>query len=207
MLAQSPTGTGERKWYDTLTVTQPRVATITEAERAALIAYTAVAIPTALAIGALTVLPPSIVVLSEDGVARGGAALNTGVGFGVGDRDTALLTWYPLARLQLEGAWIPERDRAFLLRSTLLYDVRFTPIGRRKLLDLGASIGLGAATDFSMLSPFVEASVGLSNPFGIRFIPFNPGHHYGLRARIGYDLHGGRSWHELAFCASSTFAL
>lgn len=201
ILNETPVVVNE-KWYDTLTVTEPRYAQVTPLEGMALSAFLAVSVPSLLAIAGVSALPPSVVVRREDGIDRAGVSISGGAGIG-GDRSTLL--WFPDARVQGEAAYFFDRERPLLLNLSLLLDHRFGTIDRREIFWAGIAGGAGVSTDFAGVSPYVEGFVGLSNPLGISYTPFRPAHHYGLRFRTGYDLVDKRIWHEAAFAITSTF--
>jgi hypothetical protein len=189
-------------WYDTLTVTQPRYTKTTPGERLALAAFTAVALPVGAAIGVLTLLPPSINVLSENGRRQTGFAISTGVGFG---GDTNDFIFFPNVRVQVEGAYFPTRRPGPMARASLLFDRPIVALDRRRFFWLGVAGGAGVSTDFAMASPYAEGWIGLINPMGIRFLTLFPQHNYGLRARAGYDLTSRKPWYEISLQATSTF--
>jgi hypothetical protein len=198
-----PAGTTPpRHWYDTLTVTQPRYARTTPAERLALAAFTALALPVGLTVGVITLLPPSFNVLSENGTYQTGFAISTGVGFG---GDTSQVIFFPACRIQLEGAYFLTRNPGPMVRASLLFDKPLFSIHPRKFFWVGAAGGAGVSTDFEMVAPYAEGWVGLINPMGIRFITLFPQHNYGIRGRAGYNLATSKPWYEISLCATSTF--
>lgn len=199
-----PVDTTTVKWYDTLTVTQPRVARVTRSERIALAAYVALSLPVSLVVGGTTLVPPSFIVKREGRNDLMGIAMSSGIAFG---GDTMQLTWFPVVRLQGEVAYYFTSTQPTLARLSLLADYRFTSIDRRDFMWLGVAGGAGVSTDFATVSPYAEAFIGLSNPLGIRYIPLFPMHHYGLRLRTGYNLGDGTIWYEAAVAATSTFSL
>jgi hypothetical protein len=194
--------TPARPWYDTLTVTQPHTAHTTAGERLALAAFTAVALPVGATVGLITLLPPSINVLTENGTPQTGFGISTGIGFG---GDTTEFIFFPDFRVQLEGAYFLTRRPGPMARASLLFDVPLFSVHRRKFFWLGLAGGGGVSTDFTMLAPYAEGWIGLINPMGIRFLTLFPQHNYGLRARAGYNLTTGKPWYELSLCATSTF--
>ncbi len=191
-----------RPWYDTLTVTKPRYARVTPAEQLALSAFTALAIPIGLTVSAITVFPPSITMVIEDGIMYTGISVSTGIGFG-GDRSTPI--FFPDYRVQVEGAYFFSRSPAPMLRASILADHPMTSLHSRDFLWLGVAGGGGLSTDFTTVVPFAEGWIGLINPMGLRVLTLFPMHNYGLRGRAGYDLGNHRPWYELSITASSTF--
>lgn len=190
------------EWYDTLTVTKPRYAQMTDSERFLLSLYTAATLPSLIVVGGLATVPPSVSAMQEDGVWRTGVGLSAGIGFG-GDRRS--LWWFHDARLQAEGTWYFHRDRPLLLRAALLFDYRVASISRNNLYWVGVAGGAGASTDFAATSPFAEGWIGVMNPNGVRFTGLFPMHNFGLRGRVGYDIANERSWIELALGGTATF--
>jgi|GEM_PF-2139557 len=193
---------GSRPWYDTLTVTQPRYARATPLERLALSAFTAVSIPVGLAIGATTILPPSITVLQEDDELRAGVAFSTGIGFG---GDTTKFIFFPDVRLQLEGAYFFTRTPQPVMRAGVLFDAPIASIHSRDFVWFGMAGGSGLSTDLKTVSPYLEGWMGLLTPMGIRFLTLFPMHNYGFRTRAGYNTTTGRLWYEFSISATSTF--
>lgn len=191
-----------RPWYDTLTVTKPRYAYASPIERLALAAFTALSLPVGATIGALTLLPPSINVLVEDGTPQTGFAISSGIGFGV---DTTGVIFFPDYRLQFEGAYFFTREQSIMVRAAVLFDKPLMSVHRRDFFWLGIAGGAGVSTDFREVTPYAEGWIGVMNPMGIRFLTLFPQHNYGLRGRAGYDFGTGRPWYELALCATSTF--
>lgn len=195
--------TGTRPWYDTLKVTHPRYVRITGPERLALAAFTAISIPAGIAIGATTIVPPSINVLWEKGEAsRTGIAFSSGYGFG---GDTADAIFFPTMRLQMEIGYYFTRRPQPIARAALLFDKPIASIHKRDFFWLGVAGGAGVASDFKSFSPYAEGWVGVMNPMGIRFLTLFPMHNYGLRGRAGYNFATDGPWYEVAICATSTF--
>lgn len=200
--AVSGTDASPRPWYDTLTVTRPRYARVAPWERLALSAFTALAIPIGLSVATLTVLPPTVNVVSRDGELHGGISVSTGMGFG-GDRSSEL--FFPDYRVQVEGAYFFGIDPGPRISASILADLPVASLSRYDALWFGMAGGGGIATDFQSVSPFAEGWIGVLNPMGTRFLTFFPMHNYGLRGRAGYDITNGRMWYELSLSATSTF--
>jgi hypothetical protein len=201
-VGRSTTGTKATHWYDTLQVTRPRYARITPMERLALSAFTALALPVGIAIGATTLLPPSINVLVDDGAVRTGVTISTGLGFGI---DTDQVIFFPTWRLQGEAGYYFGGERGPVARVSALFDKPLGSIHPRDFFWAGVAGGAGVSTDFASLSPYVEGWVGVMNPMGIRFLTLFPMHNYGVRGRVGYAPADRRPWYELSLCATSTF--
>lgn len=163
-------GAASRPWYDTLTVTRPRYARVAPWERLALSAFTALAIPIGLAVGTITLLPPSINVVSDDGELYGGASISTGMGFG-GDRTSEL--FFPDYRVQVEGAYFFSRNPGPRLSAYVVADRPIVSISNHDVLWFGVAGGGGISTDFNGVSPFAEGWIGVMNPMGNRFLTFS----------------------------------
>jgi len=191
-----------RQWYDTLTPTKPRLAVPTPGEITTLRAASAVVIPVMFTVATATLIPPEIGVNIADGTATPVFLFGTGVGFG---GDTALTTFFPDFRLQAAGAVMIASERPVELRLSLHRDLPVFSLDRRDLFWLGVDGGAGVATTFDNLSPFAEGWIGVMSPMGVRFIGFFPMHHYGLRARVGYNAATDRAWYELSVGATATF--
>jgi len=201
----SPTDTprvAARNWYDTLTVTQPRYARATRYETLALSAFTALAIPVALTVGAVTLIPPSIGVMVQEGKVRTGVVLSTGLGFGW---DTTQIVFFPDWRVQAEAGYFFGEGAGPVVRGSVLFDKPLASISPRGFFWTGVAGGGGLATDFKSVSPYLEGWVGLMNPMGVRFLTLFPMHNYGIRGRAGYDVINGSPWYEIALSATSTF--
>ncbi len=193
-----------RPWYDTLTVTRARYTHTAPYEELALAVFTTASIPFGLALGALTLLPPSANVLSEQGISRTGIAISAGVGL---TPDTSAYIFFPELRLQAEAGYYFDRPHPWIARATVLRDLPLVSIDSRDIFWLGVAGGIGATTDFNSAGLHAEAWVGLTNPMGIRYLVLYPMHNYGLRARAGYDFTTRQRWYELAICATATFWL
>ncbi|MEO5930761.1 MAG: hypothetical protein ABIR47_12565 [Candidatus Kapaibacterium sp.] len=191
-----------RKWYDTLKVTRPRYAYKTASERLALSAFVTVAIPAGIAVGLTSIVPPGISIIREDGAFRAGVLLSIGRGFGC---DTAAMIFFPKFRVQAEGGVFFRRRNEPVLRASLLFDDPIVSVHPRQFFWFGVAGGGGISTDFSSIGPFAEGWIGVMNPMGIRFIPLFPMHHYGLRARAGYNTSTQAPWYELSLGVTSTF--
>lgn len=191
-----------RHWYDTLQVTKPRVAAVTKAERLALSAFTALAIPVSIAVGVTTVIPPSVNILVEDGVPRAALAFSTGYGFG---GDTSLFVFFPDFRVQLEYGYYFARSPRNRVALGLLVDKPIASIHRRDFFWFGVAGGGGLATDFTSYQPYLEGWIGIINPMGLRYVTLFPMHNYGIRGRVGYDVTLDRPWYELSLAATGTF--
>jgi hypothetical protein len=200
--AQETAADTTRHWYDTLEVKRPRFARATLGERMALAAFTALALPVGLAVGATTIVPPMINVLTERDRRYVGVTAGSGIGFG---GDSTQMTYYPDVRVQLDIGYYFERERPIIVHAALLKDLWITSIHRHDLMAVGAAGGIGVASDAHSYTPFVEGSIGLMNPLGIRFVPLFPMHNYGLRARLGYDMASAGTWYELSLGITSTF--
>lgn len=192
-----------RAWYDTISVTRPRFARATLGERLALAAFTALALPVGLTVGGLTIMPPTINALSERDETYIGLAIGTGWGFG---GDTTQLTYFPKARVQFDLGYYFGRERPFIAHASLLTDVLVASVHPRDFVWLGASGGLGVASDAHSYTPYAEVWLGALNPMGIRYAPLFPMHNLGVRGRLGYDIAASRPWFELAIGLTSTFA-
>lgn len=191
-----------RAWYDTLEVTRPRYARATVGERLALAAFTALALPVAMTVGATTILPPMVNLLVEDGREPLGITAGTGVGFG---GDSTREIYYPDFRVQLDVGYYFGRERALIVHAAVAKDIWIASIHPQDLMAVGAAVGAGIASDAHTYSPFVEATAGFVNPLGIRFVPLFPMHNYGLRGRLGYNPASGTTWYEVSLGMTSTF--
>lgn len=201
-VASSGTTKPSRPWYDTLTVTRPRYAYASPSERLALAAFTAVSIPIGIGVSVLTLLPPSVNVLTENGTSHTGLAFSAGVGIA---SDTTPFIFFPQYRFQFEGGYYFQRERRAIVRASINIDKPIGPIDRRKFFWLGAAAGAGVSTDFRSTGPYAEGWLGLINPMGIRYLTLFPMHNYGLRGRVGYDPIARAAWYELGITATSTF--
>ena len=190
------------RWYDTLEVTKPRYAHATTGEKLALSAFTALALPIGFVVSGTTLFPPSINLLFEGKEHWVGIVVGTGVGFG---GDTLDLIYYPVARLQFEGGYYFMRPSPLMMKASLLADYRIASVHSRDFVWAAVAGGGGVATDFKSASPYAELWAGFLNPLGIRYVPLFPMHHYGIRARAGYDFAEGRPWYEVSLVATSTF--
>jgi hypothetical protein len=160
------------------------------------------AVPVAVTVSAITILPPNINLLVEDGKLYPGVSISTGRGFG---GDSNQITWFPDFRLQFELGEYFGRDRMTIVHAGALHDFIFGSVHPRNYFYLAAAGGVGVATDFRNVAPYVEGWFGVANPEGIRFITLFPMHNYGLRVRAGYDLTASRTQLEVAISATSTF--
>jgi len=201
-VAQPPPPEKGRPWYDTLTVTKPRYAQMTDGERFMLSLYTAAMLPSLIIAGGFGAVPPSVSVMQEEGVWRAGVGVSVGIGFG-GNRSN--LWWFYDARLQGEVVGYFDREDPLLVRASLLFDRRIARLSRKSFYWFGVAGGGGLATDFSVITPFAEGWVGVMNPNGIRFTGMFPMHNFGLRGRLGYDITNRRSWIEFSVGGTATF--
>lgn len=199
--AQTDTARGAH-WYDTLTPTQPRLAEPTPSEITILRAASAVVIPVMFTVATATLVPPAIGVHFADGVATPMFFFGTGVGFG---GDTALETFFPTVRVQVEGALPVASKREAELRLSAHRDLPVATLDRRGLYWFGFEGGAGIATTFGSVRPFAEGWLGAMTPMGIRYIGFYPMHHFGLRGRVGYDPATRRAWYEVGLGVTATF--
>ncbi|MBL7989600.1 MAG: hypothetical protein JNJ94_16175 [Chlorobi bacterium] len=201
--ASQPAPQGDTvRWYDTLTITKPRYARMTDGERFVLSLYAAATIPSLIVVGGFAAVPPSLSVMQEEGVWRTGVGVTTGIGFG-GDRSKRW--WFYDARLQGEVVWYFDREHPLLVRALGLVDYRVAPLGQNRFYWFGVAGGGGISTDFATLSPFAEGWIGVMNPNGVRFVGMFPMHNFGLRSRVGYNLTHQRHWIELSLGGTSTF--
>lgn len=189
-------------WYDTLTITKPRDARMTDGERFVLSLYAATTLPPLIVASGLAAVPPSLSLMQEDGVWRTGVGITTGVGFG-GDRSKRW--WFYDARLQGEAVWYFHRDHPLLVRAVGLVDYRIAPLSQNHFYWLGVAGGGGISTDVATLSPFAEGWIGVMHPNGVRFVGMFPMHNFGLRGRIGYSPASERHWIEVSLGGTSTF--
>ena len=200
--AQVATGDSVRAWYDTLEVERPRYARATMGERLALSAFTALALPVALTVGAITLFPPTINVLHEHGQTHVGVTAGTGWGIG---GDTTAFIYFPDVRMQVDIGYYLGRDRRIMGHVSFLKDARLVSIHPRDFFWVAVAGGVGVATDIHSVEPYAEGWVGFLNPMGIRYAPLFPMHHYGVRGRIGYDPASSQPWYEVSFGVTSTF--
>jgi hypothetical protein len=190
-----------RPWYDTLAVMKPRYARATLGERMALAAFTALALPVGIVVGATTVIPPTVSMLDEHGERHVGISCGTGLGFG---GDAMSMTYYPDFRAQLDIGYYFDRERPVVMHVGVLKDLVFATTDRRGLMNVGVAAGAGVMIDFHTYRPYVEGFAGLLNPLGIQFVPLFPMHTYGLRVRFGYDPAASRTWYEVGIGMTST---
>lgn len=209
--ASAQTGAGEslnaeldsvRHWYDTIAVTRPRFARATLGERLALAAFTSLALPVGIAVGGLTLVPPTLTILQEHDGAHAGIALGTGWGIG---GDTTQMIYYPDVRVQFDVGYYIERERNFVVHAALLTDLRVASLNSQDFLWFAIAGGAGVATDLHNYEPYAEGWVGVMNPMGIRYVPLFPMHHVGLRVRVGRDVVERATWYEVSVGVTSTF--
>jgi hypothetical protein len=191
-----------RNWYDTLEVERPRFARATAGERLALAAFTALALPVAMSVGATTVIPPMVNLLYEGDDMFAGITAGTGLGFG---GDTTQLMYYPDFRLQFDIGYYFGRERPIVVHAALAKDLVLAAIDDYGRASFGLAAGVGAMTDAHSIEPFAEGWIGILNPLGIQFAPLFPMHNMGLRGRVGYDLAASAPWYEISLGITSTF--
>lgn len=191
-----------RHWYDTLDVLRPRFARATHAERLALAAFTALALPVGLSVGATTIVPPMVNFLVEEERLYVGITTGTGLGFG---GDTMQVVYWPDLRMQFDIGYYFARERPIIVHASVVKDLWLSSIHDQDLMAVGAAIGAGVATDAHAYSPYLEGAFGFANPLGIRYAPLFPMHNYGIRGRLGYHLAAERTWYEVSFGVTSTF--
>ncbi len=189
-------------WYDTLEVTRPQYAVLTDQDRLYLGLFTAATLPLQFAFTMATIAPPSLGVVRQDGVARGTLSFATGVGFG---RRQADELFWPEGRVQIEWTRFLDGDAKHNWKVTVARDWPLISVSSHDLFWLGPSVGIGGLHNGVHVQPFVQGMISFMNPMGITYLMLFPMHNWGLRGRWGWDSVMNRSWYEVAIGGEATF--
>lgn len=192
-----------RAWYDSLSITQPQYAVVSHDNLLSLGLFTTVTLPLQLLVVMGTFAPPSLAILADEGVDRGGVAVSTG--FGIGRRLSQDEVFWPEVRLQWERVHYFARSTQDMWRATLARDWPVVAIDDRGILHLGGSVGIGVTEDAGSYQPHVQVMASVMNPMGISYLTLFPMHVWGARGRVGWNPESREYWFELTIGGEAAF--
>ncbi len=176
------------------TVQLPDSARWIGAEEIALALFAYTLVPVWLAIGAASLVSPTVSLESSQQRWRWGYSLGAGIGWSGNPGPLRF------SRLRLQGEAGGGR-----MSTTLLADWNALPIGTGELFCLGASGGIGWQYSSGSERPFAHVELWLRNAMGIWYLGLFPQHSLGLRCRYFPAHRGQPSKWQLGFGWWATF--
>ncbi len=171
----------------------------TTSEDIALLTMTGILIPLAIAGTVISAVPPSVSVLTKDGVTYG--ALNFETGFGVGEKHvTGIFSDW---RLGLSYTYIVSSNVRDVFRAEVKKDFHFDFVDRRKIFLSGIHLSAGLLTDFPNNGYTLGTGVWLKSPW-LSYFGFIPQHTFGITYRYN-KYFGGKDFHEISLGVTSAF--
>jgi hypothetical protein len=176
-----------------------RVNESTSEENIALITMTGIIIPLAIIGTVVSAIPPSVSIVTRDGVQYGAFKLESGVGIGE-KRETGIFSDW---RLGVSYLFVVKSSIRNVFRAEVKKDFHFTFLDRRKIILPGFHVSAGLLTDFPNEGYTVGAGAWVKTPW-IGYFGFFPEHTYGLTYRYN-KYFGGKEFHEVSVGMTSAF--
>ncbi len=165
----------------------------------ALWTMTGIIVPLAIAGVVISAVPPSVSVVSKDGVAYGALNFETGIGFGEKRVTGVFSDW----RFATSYSYVVNSNVRDIFRIEMKKDFHFNFVDRRKILLSGFHLSAGLMTDFPNYGYSVGAGTWLKSPW-LPFFGFFPQHTYGISYRYNKYFKGD-IFHEISIGVTSTF--
>lgn len=166
-------------------------------EQAALIGANAILLPIAVGAAAVSVFPPNLGMVIDDGIAYAAVGFETGVGIGTKQPTGKFAD----ARIMLNYTHVYNRHRHDLWRIEAVKDQNLFFIDRRNIFAFGVSPMLGLYTDGPKRGYSVGSSLRLMLP-SLPYFGMFPLHTIGITYRYNQRF-GGGSFHTLSLGVSA----
>lgn len=176
-----------------------RVDESTTQENIVLMTMTGIIIPLAVAGTVISVLPPSISVVSSKGTNYGALNFESGIGFGE-KRETGVFSDW---RVAISYSYIVSSSLRDIVRAEIKRDVHYDFIDRRKIFLSGFHLSAGVLTDFPNDGYSLGAGAWVKTPW-LGYFGFFPQHTFGLTYRYN-KYFKANEFHEISLGITSTF--
>ncbi len=169
------------------------------AETIALWTMTGIIVPLAIAGVVISAVPPSVSIVSKDGIAYG--ALNFETGFGFGEkRVTGIFSDW---RIGTSYSYIIHSNVRDVFRIELKKDFHFNFVDRRNILLSGFHLSAGLMSDFPNNGYTIGTGAWLKSPW-LPFFGLFPQHTYGVTYRYNKYFRK-KDFHEVTIGVTSAF--
>ncbi len=175
------------------------VESTSTSETVALYTMTGIIVPLAIAGLVISTAPPSVGVVSKNGIGYGALNFETGIGFGE-KRITGVFTDW---RIGTSYSYIFNSNAQDVFRIELKKDFHFDFVDRRKILLSGFHLSAGLMTDFPNDGYTVGTGAWLKSPW-LPFFGLFPQHTYGITYRYN-KYFSGTDFHEVSVGVTSAF--
>ncbi|HAP35487.1 MAG TPA: hypothetical protein DCQ28_05925 [Bacteroidetes bacterium] len=165
----------------------------------ALWTMTGIIVPLAIAGVVISAVPPSISIVSQDGISYGALNFETGFGFGEKRITGVFSDW----RIGTSYSYIFNSNVRDVFRIELKKDFHFDFVDRRKILLSGFHFSAGLMTDFPNDGYTIGTGAWLKSPW-LPFFGLFPEHTYGITYRYN-KYFGGKDFHEISLGVTSAF--
>lgn len=158
-----------------------------------------IVVPLAVAGTVISSFPPSVSIVSKNGVNYG--AVNIESGFGIGEtRETGIFSDW---RVGLSYTMVVNSKVRNVFRTELKREMNFSFIDRRKIVVPGIHVSAGVLSDFPNMGYTVGAGAWLKTPW-IGYFGFFPQHTFGFTYRYNKYFRGNE-FHEFSIGMTSAF--
>jgi hypothetical protein len=168
-------------------------------ETIALWTMTGIIVPLAIAGVAISVVPPSVGIVSKNGIAYGAVNFETGIGFGEKRITGVFSDW----RLATSYSYVVNSNVRDIFRIEMKKDFHFNFVDRRNILLSGFHLSAGVMSDFPNEGYTIGAGAWLKSPW-LPFFGFFPQHTYGITYQYS-KYFSGKSFHEVSLGVTSAF--
>ena len=168
-------------------------------ENVAIINTTGIIIPLAIAGTLISILPPSISLISKEGVNYGSLNFETGIGIGEKRESGQFSTW----RGSLSYSYIFSSRVRDIFRAEAKKDFNFNFIDDRKIFLAGFHISAGLLSDFPHHGFSIGSGAWVKTPW-LSYFGFFPQHTFGAAYRYNRYFNG-KEFHEISLGMTSSF--
>lgn len=168
-------------------------------QTAALWTMTGIVVPLAIAGVVISSIPPSVGIVSKNGMAYGSLNFETGIGFGE-KRVTGVFSDF---RITTSYSYIFNSNVRDIFRVEFKKDFHFDFVDRRKILLSGIHFSGGLLSDFPNEGYTMGTGVWIKSPW-LPFFGLFPEHTYGMTYRYN-KYFSGTSFIELTIGVTSAF--
>ena len=171
----------------------------TTEENVALITMTGTMIPLAIAGTVISIVPPSICLLTKGGINYGAMNFESGIGFGEKRETGVFSNW----RVGVSYSHIFSSNVRDIFRTEVKRDFNFDFINSRKIFLSGFHISAGLFTNFPRDGYTIGTGAWIKSPW-LSYFGFFPQHTIGVTYRYNkYFI--GKDFHEISLCMTSSF--
>ncbi|MFA5833534.1 MAG: hypothetical protein WDA22_08655 [Bacteroidota bacterium] len=176
-----------------------RVNESTTQENIALLTITGIMIPMAIAGTIISVLPPSVSIVTNNGNNYGALNFESGIGFGE-KRETGVFSDW---RMGISYSYVISSHIRNIFRAELKKDFHFDFVDRRKIFLAGFHLSAGLLTDFPNDGYTLGAGAWVKSPW-LGYFGFFPQHTFGATYRYN-KYFKAKEFHEVSLGITSAF--